>query len=78
MIRKKSLKVGAADEVAEMNTLHRAHIVAYATTRTLIIINYGKIILNLDSAVRTGLLALAAADTAVKADLANLGALIVA
>ena len=75
---KKLFEVGAADEVAEMYTFHRTYVMTNPTPRTLIIVNYSKIILHLYRAVRTGLLALAAADTAVKAYLANLSALVVA
>ena len=72
------LEVGAADEVAEMYTFHRTYVMTYSTPRTLIIVNYSKIILDLNRSIRAGLLALAAADTAIKAYLANLCALVVA
>ena len=70
--------MGAADEVAEMYTFHRTYVMTNPTPRTLIIVNYRKIILHLNRTARTGLLALAAADTAVEAYLANLSALVVA
>ena len=55
----------ATDEVTEMNTFNGANVVTRATSRTLRIINYGEIILNLDCSLGTGLLTLHTADTAV-------------
>ena len=68
----------AADEVFEMNTLYGTCIVASATTCTLIIVNNSKIILNCNCAMRTGLLTLHTADTAVGACLTCNSALVMA
>ena len=74
----KLLEVGAANEVLKVNTLNGTYLVTSSATGTLIIIDYREIILNLDGAVRTGLLALHTTDTAVVASLAGNSTLIVA
>ena len=57
--------MSSADEVSRMNALNRAHIVTSSATRTLLVVDRGKVILNLDCSLGAGLLALAASDTAV-------------
>ena len=68
----------AANKVADVYTLCRANVIANSAAGAFIIINSGKVIFNRDSTRGAGFLALAAADTAVKANLTDLGALIVA
>ena len=46
-----------------MYTLHRTYVMTNTATGTLVVINDGKIIFNLDSTVRAGLFTLATADT---------------
>ena len=70
--------MGAADEVSYMYTLHRTNIVTNPAPCALIVIDSCKVIFNLDSTRGAGLLALAAGNTAVEADLADLCALVVA
>ena len=53
----------AADKILQMYTLNGTYIVAGSAACTLIIINYGKIILNLDCSLGTGLLTLHTTDT---------------
>ena len=55
----------AANEVALVNTFNRANLSAFAAARAKRVVYRGKIINNLDCAVRTGLFALHASDTAV-------------
>ena len=69
--------MSAADKVANVNTLHRTHIMTSSATRTLLVIDGSEIIYYLDCSLGTGLLALAAGYTAVLANLAHLSALIV-
>ena len=57
--------MSATDEVTEMNTFNGANVVTRATSRTLRIVNYGEIILNLDCSLGTGLLALHTADAGI-------------
>ena len=67
----------AADEVALVDTMNGANLGAFAAAGALVIIDNGEVVNNLDRAVWTGLLTLAACDTAVLAALANCRALIV-
>ena len=67
----------AADEVALVDTMNGANLGTLAAAGTLVVVDNGKVVNNLDSIVRAGLLALAAGDTAVLAALANCRALIV-
>ena len=69
--------MGAADEVTEVNTLHRTHVVTGSAAGTLIVINGSEIVYYLDCSLGTGLLTLAAGYTAVLANLTHLGALVV-
>lgn len=71
------LKMSAANEVFEVNTLHGTYRSTLTAACTLIIINSSEIILYLDCAVRTGLLTLHTADTAVGAVFSYRRALIV-
>ena len=73
----KLFKVSAADEVADVYTLHRTHLVAGSATRTLFVINGSKVINNLNCTLGTGLFTLSAGDTAVKANLTHLSTLVV-
>jgi len=57
--------VGAADEVAEVNTLHRTHVVTISAAGTLLVINGREIVYYLDCSLGTGLLTLAAGYTTV-------------
>ena len=72
------LEMCSADEVARMNALYGADVVAGATAGALVVVDHGEVILDLDRALGTGPLALTAADTAVAAHLAHLSTLIVA
>jgi hypothetical protein len=74
----KLFKMRTASEAFEVNTLLRTNILTSATSGTLRIINYSKIILNLDCTVRTGLLTLHTANTAVRTSLVGYSTLIVA
>ena len=67
----------AADEVALVDTMNGANLGAFAAAGALVIINNGEVVNNLDRAVGTGLLTLAAGNTAVSTALANCCALIV-
>ena len=71
-------EVSTASEAFNMNTLLGTYLYTSATACTLIIINYCEIILNLNCAVRTGLLTLHTSDTTVRASLVGYSALIVA
>ena len=70
--------MSAADKVAEVNAFNRANVVTLSATGAFLVINGGKIVLHLDSTVRTGLLTLAAAYTAIQTYLAHLRASVVA
>ena len=76
--RRKSLEMRATDEIAGVNTFHGTHVVASAAACTLLIINGCKVVFNLNCSLGTGFFTFTAADTSVGADLANLGALVVA
>ena len=67
----------AADEVALVDTMNGANLGAFAAAGTLVVVDNGKVVNDLDSTVGAGLLALAAGDTAVLAALADCRALIV-
>lgn len=67
----------AADEVALVDTMNGANLGAFAAAGALVIIDNGEVVNNLDRAVWTGLLTLAAGNTAVSTALANCRALIV-
>ena len=67
----------AADEVALVDTMNGAGLGTLATAGALVIVDNGEVINNLYCAVGTGLLALAAGNTAVFAALTNCRALIV-
>ena len=66
----------AADEVALVDTMNGADSGTLTAAGTLVVVDNGKVVNNLDSTVGTGLLALAAGNTAVLAALANCRALI--
>ena len=66
----------AADEVALVDTMNGAGLGTLAAAGTLVIIDNGEVVNNLDRAVWTGLLTLAAGNTAVSTALANCRALI--
>ena len=68
----------AAEEVALVDTMNGAGLGTLATAGALVVVDNGEVINTLYCAVGTGLLALAAGDTAVKAYFANLCALVVA
>ena len=57
--------MSSADKIAAVNALNRAHVVTSSATSTLLVVDCGKVILNLDCSLGAGLLALAASDTAV-------------
>ena len=61
-----------------MYTLNRAYIMTYSAAGTLFVIYGGEVVFYLYGSTGAGLFALAAGDTAVKADLAHLGTLVVA
>ena len=67
----------AADEVVLVDTMNGAGLGTLATACALVVIDNGEVVNNLYCAVGTGLLALAAGNTAVLAALANCRALIV-
>ena len=71
-------KVGSANEVFEVNTMHGTNLVTSSTTCTLRVIDNGEIILNLDRSLGTGLLTLHTTDTTVRAYLTCGSTLIVA
>ena len=73
----KLFKMSTTNEVAEMNTLNRTYVMTRSTTGTLLVIDGGKIVFNLDCALGAGLFTLAAGNTTVKANLTNLRALVV-
>ena len=73
----KLLKVGAANEVAEVYTLNRAYIVTASATRARGVVDGSKIVFYLDCSLGAGFLTLAAGDTTVEANLANLSTLVV-
>ena len=70
--------MSATHKVFEVNTLNGANIVTCATTRTLAVIDGGKVVFNLDCSLRTGLLTLHTSDTANRANLACYSTLIMA
>ena len=70
--------MSAANEGFDVNTLLGANLLTSSATCTLRVINYGEIILYLDCAVRTGLLTLHTADTAVGASLVGYSTLVMA
>ena len=74
----KLFKVSAANEVAEMNTFHRAYLVTLAAACTLTVVDGSKVVYYLDCTLGTVLLTLHTADTAVRANLTNLRALVMA
>ena len=55
----------AADEIAEVNTFHRTHVVTGSAAGTLLVINGREIVYYLDCSLGTGLLTLAAGYTTV-------------
>ena len=57
--------MSSADKIAGVNTFHGTHVVTSSATSTLLVVDCGKVILNLDCSLGAGLLALAASDTAV-------------
>ena len=67
----------AADEVALVDTMYRASLDTLTATGALVIIYSREVVYDGDSTVRTGLLALAAGDTAVLTALTHCRALIV-
>ena len=67
----------AADEVALVDTMYGASLDTLTATGALVIINSREVVYDGDSTVRTGLLALAAGDTAVLTALTHCRALIV-
>ena len=67
----------AAEEVVLVDTVNGADFCTLATACALVVIDNGEVVNNLYCAVGTGLLALAAGDTAVLTALANCRALIV-
>ena len=67
----------AAEEVVLVDTVNGADFCTLATACALVVIDNGEVVNNLYCAVGTGLLALAAGNTAVLAALANCRALIV-
>lgn len=67
----------AANEVAEMNTLRRTHVVTDSATRAFVVIYGGKIVVEGDGTVRTLLCTEAATDASVLTNLTNLGTLVV-
>ena len=67
----------AAEEVVLVDTVNGADSCTFATACALVVIDNGEVVNNLYCAVGTGLLALAAGNTAVLAALANCRALIV-
>ena len=76
--RRKSLEMSAADKIAGMYTFHRAHVMASSAAGTLLVIDGGKVVFNLNCSLGAGFFAFSATDTAVGADLAHLSALIMA
>jgi len=70
--------MSSASEVFKMNTLNGTYVMTSTAAGTLIIIDNRKIILDLDSSHRTGLLALHTTDTTIVASLTGHGTLIVA
>ena len=69
--------MSAADEVADVYTFNRTHLVTGSAAGTLVVINGGQVIFNLDCALGTGFLTLSAGDTAVLANLTHLCTLVV-
>ena len=67
----------AADKVAKMDTMHGAYLRTSAASGAKLVVDRSEIVLYGNSTVRTGLLALHTADTAVRAGRACLCALIV-
>ena len=69
--------MSSANKVALVNTMNGADLCTLAAGGAKIVIYHSEVINHRDSTVGAALLALAAGDTAVKADLAHLGALLV-
>ena len=67
----------AADKVAEVDTMHGASLRTRTASGTKVVVDRSKIVLNGNSTVGTGLLALHTADTAVRASRACLCTLVV-
>lgn len=57
--------MSTADKIAEVNTLHRTHVVTISAAGTLLVINSREIVYYLDCSLGTGLLTLAAGYTTV-------------
>ena len=70
-------EVSTADKTALVDTVYGTNLNARATSGTEIVVDGSEVILNGDRAVRTGLLTLHTADTAVGAVLAHVCALVV-
>ena len=65
-----------ANEVVMMYALYRTYVMAGTASGTLGVVDYCKIVFNLDCALGTGFLALAAGYTTVLANLTHLRALV--
>ena len=76
--RRKSLEMSAADKVSCVNALNRTYLMTGSAARALLIVDGGEVVFNLDRSLGAGFFTLSAGDTAVRADLTHLGALIVA
>ena len=63
--RRKLFEMSSADEVSGVNALYRAHVMTCSAAGTLLVIDGGEVIFNLDGSLGAGFLALSAADTAV-------------
>ena len=67
----------SAAEVALVNAMNGAYVCALSAAGTFGVIDLGEIVYNVNGVVRTGLLALAAGNTAIDARLSRSGSLIV-
>ena len=70
--------MSAADEITQMNTLHRTYLVTLAAAGALGVVYGGEVVFNLDCTLGTILLTFHTTYTSVGANLAHLSALVVA